>query len=320
VLVDRRNLKHHLPWMALCLGGGVAACAWYAVAASASHRWPGGSSLPGMVFGIVGALIILFEFLLWPRKWVRGWRLGSARLWMRAHIWLGLLSLPLVVLHTGWTLGGSFTTLLLGLYLAVIASGVFGLLVQQFLPRLLLDEVPVETIASQIDVVARQHADDAEEFITRLCGPRTEPAPRAPATVPEDRSEHVVIGAVRQSGHVRGRVLQTESQGERILAPELRSAFDTEIKPYLIAGERGGSLLADRRRARLWFDDLESHLGIEAKGAVDALRTWCDQRRQFELQRRLHFWLHSWLGVHLPLSVALVLLLAWHIFTALKYW
>jgi hypothetical protein len=288
--------------------------------ASTSNRWPGGSSLPGMVFGILAGLIILFEFALWPRKWVRGWRLGSAKLWLRAHIWLGLLSLPLAVLHTGWTLGGTFTTLLLVIYLAVIASGVFGLLMQQFLPRLLLEEVPVETIASQIDVVARQHANDAEEFITRLCGPPTDQAARAPATVPEERSEHVVIGAVRQTGRVRGRVLQTESQGERILAPELRQAFDTQIKPYLIDGAQANALLADRRRARLWFDDLESHVGSEAKEAVEALRTWCNQRRQFELQRRLHFWLHSWLGVHLPLSVALVLLLAWHIFTALKYW
>jgi hypothetical protein len=34
----------------------------------------------------------------------------------------------------------------------------------------------------------------------------------------------------------------------------------------------------------------------------------------------MHRWLHGWLSIHLPLSMALLILLAAHVFVALKYW
>ena len=46
----------------------------------------------------------------------------------------------------------------------------------------------------------------------------------------------------------------------------------------------------------------------------------CDQRRQFDTQQTVHRWLHTWLPVHIGLSVAVTILLAAHIWTALKYW
>ena len=45
----------------------------------------------------------------------------------------------------------------------------------------------------------------------------------------------------------------------------------------------------------------------------------CDQRRQFDLQSRMHFWLHAWLGVHVALSVALTVLMIVHAVLALEY-
>jgi hypothetical protein len=50
------------------------------------------------------------------------------------------------------------------------------------------------------------------------------------------------------------------------------------------------------------------------------LEDLCNQRRQLILQSKIHFWLHNWLWVHLPLSVALIVLMFVHIFVALKYW
>ena len=34
----------------------------------------------------------------------------------------------------------------------------------------------------------------------------------------------------------------------------------------------------------------------------------------------MHFWLHSWLWVHFPLSIALVILMGVHVFAAFKFW
>src|SRR5207249_1598623 len=127
---------------------------WYFVESSRSTQWPGGSSLPGFVFGVLGGLIILFEVLLWWRKRVRVWRIGRAQAWMRAHIWLGLLCVPLLIYHSGFRLGGILSTVLMVLLLVVVASGIWGLVLQQILPRRMLDDVPAETIYSQIDYLA----------------------------------------------------------------------------------------------------------------------------------------------------------------------
>jgi hypothetical protein len=44
-----------------------------------------------------------------------------------------------------------------------------------------------------------------------------------------------------------------------------------------------------------------------------------DERRELERQRRLHLWLHGWLFVHVPLSYAMLIFTAWHIFGALRF-
>jgi len=88
---------------------------------------------------------------------IRAWRLGRAQVWLRGHIWLGLFSVPLIVLHSGLSLGGQLSTVLMLLFVAVIASGVFGLALQQYLPRQMYESLPAETIYSQIDYVSQQY-------------------------------------------------------------------------------------------------------------------------------------------------------------------
>src|SRR5262249_2714443 len=135
-------------------------------------RLPGGASLPGLVFGVAAAAIMVFEVLLWPRKLLRRWRLGAAKAWLRAHIWLGLLTVPLVLLHSGFHWGGTLSTSLATLFILVIASGVFGLAMQQWLPRLMLSDLPAETIASQTEHVARTLYQDAEQLVAAISGER----------------------------------------------------------------------------------------------------------------------------------------------------
>jgi hypothetical protein len=100
----------------------------------------------------------------------------------------------------------------------------------------------------------------------------------------------------------------------------LQTAFSSTIRPYLLAGRKSGSSLANELQAGNFFAGLRSKLPAPAQFAVEHLEGLCDQRRQFVLQARLHAWLHGWLWVHLPLSVALVLLMFLHIFVAVKYW
>jgi hypothetical protein len=126
---------------------------------------------------------------------------------------------------------------------------------------------------------------------------------------------------MRRIGAVRGRVWQTQTAITAVPdSAVLQAAFSSTIRPYLLDGRKSGSALANEMQSGNFFAGLRSKLPAPAHFAVDHLEGLCDQRRQFDLQARLHAWLHGWLWIHLPLSVALVLLMFLHIFVAVKYW
>ena len=78
--------------------------------------------------------------------------------------------------------------------------------------------------------------------------------------------------------------------------------------------------MAEPQAATRRFAALRAASPTAAAELIDRLEQACDRRRQFDLQARLHHWLHGWLLVHVPLSVALGVLLAIHIPVALWYW
>jgi hypothetical protein len=142
------------------------AAGWYLAARLGWTDWPSGSTRLGLLLGIAAAAIIAFEMLLWPRKKLRGHRLGRTRVWMYWHVWLGLASVPLAVGHAGFRFGGPLTTAVLALYLVVIASGVWGLAMQQALPHRLLHGFAGEAIESEVDRVMVAYQREADELVT----------------------------------------------------------------------------------------------------------------------------------------------------------
>lgn len=321
MLIDRDNWGPHRPWVVLTILAAVAASIWYFYASAGADRWPGGSSLPGFTFGILGGLICAFEMLLWWRKKVRTWRIGRAQAWMRAHIWLGLLSVPLLVYHSGFRLGGPLSTVLMVLFLVVIASGIWGLTVQQLLPSKMLHEVPAETIYSQIDRILAQLADEAERLVLATCGPAAGETPPAAAEEEAAATGFLTIGAVRVAGRVQGKVLETRVPSQPIPGTEpLRTFFAERVRPYLLDGDRSDSPLRYPGRSTAFFRNLRTLLPPGAHDALDALEGACDQRRELDRQARVHFWLHNWLWIHLPLAAAMIVLMFVHIVVAIQYW
>lgn len=321
MIIGGRTWPRDRPWVAGIVLAGIAAAVWYAYEWVTSGRLPGGSSRPGFVFGVVGGLIILFELLLWPRKRVRSWRLGSAQTWLRAHIWLGLLCLPLVLMHARLlVIGGLLNVALMTLFLIVIASGIWGLVLQQYIPRTLLDEVPAETIREQIGHVAARECDDVERLVRAVCGPANGGGHSADVQG-DDGNEFAVVTGFRAMTGIQGRVLETLPVYTVIPnTREIARRFRDDVRPYLLAGRAGGSPLALRREADVFFAALRSASPVEAGSVIDRLEQACEHRRQYDLQARLHDRLHAWLLVHVPLSVALGVLLAVHIPVALWYW
>ncbi len=323
MLLSGKDFRPNRGWLAVVAALSLMAGAWYVVDAVRAGRLPGGSSRPGLVFGIAAGAIILFELLLWPRKKVRAWRIGTAQTWLRAHIWLGLLSLPLAILHARlFFFGGWLNVALMVVFLLVIGSGIYGLALQQFLPHWLLERVPAETIYAQIEHVSAQQCEDAVELVLATCGRHAEAehGEEDPQTVAEFQGYGVVTGFRSMTG-IQGKVLETRPLINVIPGTEvIREKFFAIIRPYLLQGARSRSGLQASFEAQRFFQSLRDQSPPPAQALVDQLEQLCGQRRQFDLQARLHNWLHVWLSVHLPLSVVLLVLLVMHAFIALRYW
>jgi hypothetical protein len=130
---------------------------------ASEHRSAGGTPL-GLIFGAVSLGVFIFAALLGVRKKIVLWRIGNLQRWLRAHIWLTLLTIPLVILHSGFRFGGPMTTLLVVLYAIVMVSGIYGLALQHQLPRIMKERLPAETVYEQIPHIRAQLYAAAEKM------------------------------------------------------------------------------------------------------------------------------------------------------------
>jgi hypothetical protein len=119
------------------------------------HHRVGGTPL-GLIFGTIALSIFVFAALLGVRKKIVLWRIGTVQRWMRAHIWLTLLTIPLVILHSGFRLGGPMTTLIIILYVIVMVSGIYGLVLQHYMPTIMMERLPAESVYEQIPHIRAQ--------------------------------------------------------------------------------------------------------------------------------------------------------------------
>ncbi len=253
-------------------------------------EWPPvPSSWFGVLCGVVGGTIVFFEMAIILRKRFRRMRLGRTRAWMRLHIWMGLVCLPVILIHAGFGYGGPLAATTMILFLLVTFSGVWGLVMQQWLPQKILADIPGETIASQIDRLGEYHADEAKRVITSL----TTVPPEAEAAEP------LISGPLKT---------------------ELEAFRDDVLLPYLQEGRHSRSPLTASAEAERRFARLREAVPPEARDDLDRLQELANLRRRWDSQAQLYFWLHNWQLVHLPLSVAMTTLMILHAVRALKYW
>ena len=148
------------------------------------HHTVGGTPL-GLAFGAISLGIFVFAALLNLRKKIPLWRVGTVQLWLRAHIWLTFLTIPLIILHSGFRLGGPMTTLLMVLYALVMVSGIYGLVLQHLMPRLMKERLPAETVFEQIPHICAQLCVAAEKMRDSFKpAPPKKPDAGAPAPSP----------------------------------------------------------------------------------------------------------------------------------------
>jgi len=304
------NDHTHRKWFIGSAAALTVAVAVYVPYALRSPQGPRGGSAIGLTFGTTGFLCMLFAGLLGLRKKFPIWRIGRAQTWMRGHLWLGLLSFPLILFHGGFYFGGSLTHLLMWLFSFVWISGILGAALQHFMPRFQTAQLPMETIYEQIDRVRGQLAEEAGQLVEETCSALEGEVSRA-----SERQRAVSASAGTQGGLTVASGLQTNQQ----VSVQLRSFLDEEMRPYLERAGAHTARLGQSGQAQKKFQQFRVLLPPDLHSNLDDLENICEEKRQLDKQSRLHRILHGWLLVHIPLSYGLLLLGAVHAVVALRF-
>jgi len=250
-----------------------------------------GATPLGLIYGTVALIIFLFAALLGWRRNNKTVPVGRIQIWLKAHIWLTILTIPLVLFHCGFHGGGPMTQFLLWLYAFVMVSGFWGLTLQHIVPKLMQEYLPEEVIFEQIPYIRGQLVSQAE-------GIRGEIESQAEESDPNP--DHNEGGTV------------TIMPGHLAAVKSALQFIDREALPYLQVVGPSRRPLRDKQASDSQFRLLKLQVPDSLQPALGQLQDLCDEKRRLDLQTRLHYWLHGWLIVHAPASLLLVVLTIVH--------
>ncbi len=300
--------QSHRPWITatiILLAIGTLGFIAYSITATTG---PSGGSAMGLTFGILGYAMMLFAGLLGARKKVPVMRLGRAQTWMRGHIWFGFLSLPFILYHAGFAWKGQLTLVLMILFFIVWLSGILGALIQHYLPHLLMTRVQFETIYEEIPHVREQLRDEANQLILSICGT----VPGIPQTAQTATSSGVAIRTAQAAAVM---VPEIEPEDKK----KLGETYTYTILPFLNDPEAPGAELANPARSEAVFQSVYRRMPVAVHPMLEDLESICEEERQLTQQRKYYHVLHGWLIVHVPLSIALLVLGGIHAIVAVQY-
>lgn len=286
----------HKRWFFATGAVAVVAVAGYVALYRASPGGLTGGSTVGLWYGTIGSALMVYAGLLSAlRKVPSWWWVGSRQVWMRGHIWLGLLSAVFLLCHSGLRWGGPLEMALWGVTIAVLVTGVFGLVLQQMLPRLLANRVQAEAPYEQIPHLCQVMRRQADALLDQVCGPHDAANP--------DVENTRMAARIAEDGKA-----------------QLRAFYERDVRPFLAEPPPRRSPLLSPLQTELRFNRLRKLAGMEpVDEQLTKLAGLVEERRQLVDQERVHFWMHSWLLLHVPLSAALLVLGVAHAVWSLYY-
>jgi hypothetical protein len=221
---------------------------------------------------------------------------------MRGHLWFGLLSLLLILYHAGFAFRGPLTLVMMILFFIVIGSGILGAAIQHYVPSFMTARVPLETIYEEIPHVRAQLREEADQLAAAICGPLDGDLSQTEVAVEQPATAHTTLVEIEHDDRER-----------------FREVYLHKVRPYLADPETSGAELANPVRSGETFAALRRLLAPPVHGVLDDLENICVEEQQLSRQIRIYRWLHGWLLVHVPLSIALLVLGAVHAVMALRY-
>ena len=245
---------------------------------------PGNAGYGGtsMGYALGGLASILVLWLLWLGVRKRRYRASSTSLqgWVSAHVYLGLATWVIAVLHSGFELGFNLHSLTLFLLTAVVISGIYGVFVYVRVPPNMTDKIGEDSLESlllqirTIDMQARKAALSLSDEFNSL--------------IEKAAKETRLSGAIFDVAESLGlRACPTD------LAVDEMQALVRQLKgDHVFQGREVFSLMVSRQ------------------AAVRAVRH--ELRSMARLKR--------WLIWHVPMSIALLAALLAHVLSVFIYW
>jgi hypothetical protein len=322
MMLDQRQAK----WAVGSSTAAAVSLGIYIIYAVLSANGARGGTLMGLLFASLGTGVIVFECLLSLRKKYPASPLGRVKTWLSAHVWLGLLSFLLILEHSGFRWGHGLAAILMWIFAVILVSGIFGVAMQNYVPKRMTELVPRETIYEQIPTVVRGlriEADERVEFVTADLG------------IEEEEIEYVRAGGVKTyfdpkqklSAAEKVQAVVSKRKGSPQIVIEegareaVRAHYLQEIRPFLKEKPAADSyrLLATRELVAAYFNHLRTIMPVAAHDVLRDLEEISEERRQLLVQASLHRWMHLWLLIHVPISFAFLVLTAVHAVLSLRY-
>ncbi len=189
-------------WLAAFAAAVLLSTALFLLGALLGEVRPG--SAWGRLWGTLSALLMVAAALLAVRRRTlrRGW--GRVQDWTQLHVYGGTLALLLALFHCGfrWPDAG-LTAALLGLTLWVTASGLAGVALRKWIPRLLSTGLTIEVLYERIPELCEEIRRRAET-VAAACPPAVQELYRKRLAPALARPRVRWIYALDISGGIRG--------------------------------------------------------------------------------------------------------------------
>lgn len=228
------------------------------------------------------ALLVLCLFLTFfnARKKLPFLPLLRASTWMQLHIYLGVFSMVLFLLHVDFRMPSGLLEVVLAIVFVVVAiSGIVGLFFSRYLPRRMTRSG--ESLAyEQLAQCRREILEGVRELILHAEGSCQS------STLPDFYREHL---------------------------REFLEDHPSLIHPFGMERNRLSHRITNELDAR------KRYLSAEEKEVAAELEEWIAAKDNLDFQEASQRLLKGWLFVHIPLSFSLILLGAAHGFFALLY-
>lgn len=233
----------------------------------------------GLSYGITAAVLMAGAALFGIRRRItqhtKKFSAGRAQTWVQFHVYAGTLSLLLVLMHSGFRLPtGTLTWWLFILSIWVAVSGLFGVFLQKWIPRLLTSGLSIEVIYERIPELIQEIRERSEELL-KLC---TDP-------VKEFYRKNIAAS---------------------LTGPQLKLVYYFDIT---------GGVQSQIKQ----FDYLSKVLSADEKSRLEQLESYYKTKLELDAHYTLQKALRWWLYLHVPASLALLLLIGLHIYAVWYY-